>query len=66
MSIAKTIELSGSSKKGSDAAVAKIIKRANRSIDNIKSVWVKDVQAEVKNGKIVTWRVNCKVTFVLG
>ena len=66
MSIAKTIEQSGSSKKGSDAAVAKIIKRANRSIDNIKSVWVKDVQAEVKNGKIVTWRVNCKVTFVLG
>jgi len=66
MAIAKTIELSGSSKKSSDAAVAKIVKRANRTIENIKSVWVKDVQAEVTDGKVVLWRVNCKVTFVIG
>ncbi len=66
MSIAKVIELSGSSKKSSDDAVRKIVKRANKTINNVQGVWVKDVQAVVKNGKVTEWRVNCKVTFVLG
>lgn len=66
MSVAKVIELSGSSKKSSDDAVAKIVKRAHKTINGVQGVWVKDVQAVVKNGKITSWRVNCKVTFVLG
>ncbi len=66
MSVAKVIELSGSSKKSSDDAVRKIVKRANKTINNVQGVWVKDVQGVVKNGKVTEWRVNCKVTFVLG
>jgi len=66
MSVAKIIELSGSSSKGSDAAVAKIVKRANKTISNIQGVWVKDIKAEVRKGKITNWRVTCKVTFILG
>lgn len=66
MSVAKVIELSGSSKKSSDDAVRKIVKRANKTINNVQGVWVKDVQGVVKNGKVVQWRVNCKVTFILG
>jgi len=66
MSVAKVIELSGSSSKSSDAAVAKIVKRANKTINNVKGVWVKDVKADVKKGKIINWRVTCKVTFLLG
>jgi len=66
MSVAKVIELSGSSSKGSDAAVAKVVKRAHKTIDNVKGVWVKDIKADVKKGKIINWRVTCKVTFVLG
>ena len=66
MSVAKVIELSGTSKKSSDDAVRKIVKRANKTINNVQSVWVKDVQGVVKNGQIKEWRVNCKVTFVLG
>ncbi len=65
MSIAKIIELSGSSKKSSDDAVAKIVARADATINNVQGVWVKDVKADVSNGKIVRWRVTCKVTFVL-
>ncbi len=66
MSVAKVIELSGSSKKSSDDAVRKIVKRANKTINNVQGVWVKDVQGVVKNGKVIQWRVNCKVTFILG
>ncbi|VAV88500.1 hypothetical protein MNBD_ALPHA08-2042 [hydrothermal vent metagenome] len=66
MSVAKVIELSGTSKKSSDDAVRRIVKRANKTINNVQGVWVKDVQAVVTNGKVTSWRVNCKVTFVLG
>lgn len=66
MSVAKVIELSGSSKKSSDDAVRKIVKRAHKTINGVQSVWVKDVQAVVDNGRVTQWRVNCKVTFVLG
>ncbi len=65
MSVAKTIELSGSSKKGVEAAVAKVVKRANKTLKNVQGVWVKDIKADVKKGKIVSWRVLCKVTFLL-
>jgi len=66
MSVAKVIELSGTSKKSSDDAVRRIVKRANKTINNVQGVWVKDVQAVVTKGKVTLWRVNCKVTFVLG
>lgn len=66
MSVAKVIELTGSSTKSSDHAVRKIVKRANKTISNVRGVWVKDVKADVSKGKITTWRVTCKVTFVLG
>ncbi len=65
MSVAKVIELSSSSKKSSDHAVAKLVKRANATINNVQGVWVKDVKADVRKGKIVRWRVMCKVTFIL-
>ena len=65
MSVAKVIELTGTSKKSSDDAVRKIVKRANKTINNVQGVWVKDIKGEVKNGRIVRWRVACKVTFVL-
>ena len=65
MSVAKVIELTGSSKKGVEAAVAKVIKRANKTISDVQGVWVKDIKADVRKGKIVSWRVICKVTFLL-
>ena len=65
MSVAKVIELTGSSKKGVEAAVAKVIKRANKTISDVQGVWVKDIKADVRKGKIVNWRVICKVTFLL-
>lgn len=65
MSVAKVVELTSSSKNSSDDAVRKLIKRASKTIDNIQGVWVKDVKADVRKGRIVRWRVLCKVTFLL-
>lgn len=65
MSLAKVIEVlaEGSTiEKAVEAAVAD----ASETVRNIKHVWVKDFQAIVENGSVQRYRVNCKVTFVVG
>ena len=65
MSVAKVTEISASSKKSFDDALKAGVKRANKTLKNVKSVWIKDQQADIKNGKISEYKVLLKVTFVL-
>lgn len=65
MSIAKITEVTSSSKKSFDDALEKGVKRASKTINNISSVWVKDQNATVVNGKIDEYRVTMKITFIL-
>lgn len=65
MSVAKVTEIIASSNKGFDDAVNKGIKRASKTLKNIKGAWIKDQEATVNNGKITEYRVTMKVTFVL-
>ncbi len=41
------------------------IARANKTLKNVKSAWIQDQKAAVEDGKIVAYRVNMKVTFIL-
>jgi hypothetical protein len=65
MSVAKVTEIIASSNKGFDDAISNGIKRANKTLKNIKGAWVKDQQVTVKDGDITEYRVVMKVTFVL-
>lgn len=65
MSVAKTIEISTSSREGFEQAIEQGIRKAGTSVQNVKSAWIKDQQVTVENGKITEYRVNLKVTFVL-
>ncbi len=65
MSIAKVTEIISSSNKSFDDAVTQGVKRADKTLKNIKSVWVKDQKAIVDGGKITEYRVTMKVSFVL-
>ncbi len=65
MSVAKVTEIISSSTKGFDDAVKEGIKRANKTLKNIKGAWVKDQKVSVSNGKVTEYRVTLKVTFVL-
>ena len=65
MSVAKVTEISASSKKSFEDAIAEGIKRADKTLKNITGAWVQDQKIDVKNGKVVNYRVNMKVTFVL-
>ena len=65
MSVAKVTEITASSKKSFEDAMQKGIRRANKTLDNIKSAWVQEHKVEVKDGEISEYRVNMKVTFIL-
>jgi flavin-binding protein dodecin len=65
MAIVKVIELIASSEKGFDDAVKMAVKEASKTIRNVDSVWVKDMKVHVKDGKIKSYGVICKVSFRL-
>ena len=65
MSVAKVVEIIASSEKGFDDAVAIGVERASKTLENIKSAWVKDQKVKVENGKIKEYRVTLKIAFVL-
>jgi len=65
MSIAKITEISSSSSKGYEDAIESGIARANKTLNGIKSAWVKDHQVSIEGGKVTEHRVVLKITFVL-
>jgi len=65
MSVAKVTEITASSPKSFEDAVNIGIERANKTLKNVKGAWINEQTIEVKNGKVSTYRVNMKVTFVL-
>ncbi len=64
-SVAKIIELSADSNESFEHAIRAGVERASKTIEGIKSVWVKDQEGLVQGGKITTYRVHLKVTFEL-
>jgi dodecin len=65
MATIKVIEVLAESDKGWEDAAKKAVEEASKSLHGIRSVWVKNLNAEVKEGKIVLWRLNCKISFEL-
>jgi hypothetical protein len=63
MAVHKTIEIMAESEKSWSDAAQKVVEEASKTVKGIKSIWVKDQTATVNDGKIETYRVNCKVTF---
>ena len=63
MGVHKTVEIMAESDKGWSEAAQKVVEEASKTVKGIKSIWVKDQTARVKDGKIKSYRVNCMVTF---
>ncbi|HMB92948.1 MAG TPA: dodecin family protein [Rhodothermales bacterium] len=65
MSIAKVIEVlaEGDSIEG---AVESGVSEAARTVKNIRSVYVKETQAIVRDNSVAKYRVNLNITFVVG
>jgi flavin-binding protein dodecin len=65
MSVARVTEISATSTRSFDDAVANGISRATKTLKNVRSAWVQDMTVDVEDDRIATYRVNMKVTFVL-
>jgi dodecin len=66
MTVAKVIELIASSPKSFEDALARGIARAHETLAGVTGAWVQDQKVVVEDGKIIEYRINMKVTFVLG
>jgi hypothetical protein len=65
MSIARIVEISSTSNKSFEDAVAQGVTRASKTLRGIKSAWVKEQEVQVEGDKIVAYKVILKITFVL-
>jgi dodecin len=66
MTVAKVTEIKVSSPVSFDDAVKQGVIRANKTLKNVRSAWVKDFEVSVGNdGRITEYKVLMKVTFIL-
>jgi flavin-binding protein dodecin len=65
MSVAKVTEITATSTKSFDDAVRAGLKRASKTLKNIKGIWIKGFKVDVDNNRITDYRVDMKITFVL-
>lgn len=66
MAITKIIEVIASSEKSFDDATRNALKEASKSVNNIESIYIKEMNANVENNEIVSYGVNAKVSFKVG
>jgi flavin-binding protein dodecin len=64
-SLAKVIEITADSPDSFEDAVQRAIVKASESVHGMRSAWVNGQQVRVEDGKVVAYRVDMKVTFVL-
>jgi dodecin len=66
MSVARVSEITATSTKGFDDAIKLGIARANKTLRNVRSAWVKEQYVRVgDDGNVAEYQVNMLITFVL-
>lgn len=63
--VVKVIEILSESPKSWEDAATRAVKVAQKSLRDVKSVYIKEFSAEVNNGKIVNYRITAKLSFKL-
>lgn len=65
MAVARVTEVIASSKEGWEDAARQGLTRASKTLRGITGMEIVRQTAKVDNGRIVEYRVNCRITFVL-
>ncbi|MEO6167688.1 MAG: dodecin family protein [Chitinophagales bacterium] len=63
MKLVKVIEVISASDTGIEDAVQNAVTEVSKTIRNIDSVYIKEIKAHVKDGKVTTYGVNCQISF---
>ena len=64
-SVARVTEISTRSDQSFEDAMRTGIERANKTLRNVRGAWVKEQGVDIEDGRIVAYKVNLLVTFVL-
>jgi flavin-binding protein dodecin len=65
MPVARVTEISATSSQSFEDAIRDGLERANTTLRNVKSAWIKEQQVRLEGGSIAEYQVNMLVTFVL-
>ncbi len=65
MSMLKVIEVLAQSDKSWQDAAQIAVTQAGKSVNNIRSIYIKEMEASVEDGKVTKYRINGKISFAL-
>ncbi len=65
MPIARVTEISATSSQSFEDAIKQGLDRANATLRNVRSAWIKEQQVRLDGGSITEYQVNMLVTFIL-
>jgi flavin-binding protein dodecin len=65
MAMLKVIEVLAESNKSWEDAAQTAVAQANNTLRNVRSIYIKNMEAAVDGGKIKSYRINGKISFAL-
>ncbi|MFO7932754.1 MAG: dodecin family protein [Bacteroidales bacterium] len=65
MKMVKVIEVIASSENSFQEATENAVKEASKTVKNIQSIYIKHMNANVENNRIVSYAVNAKISFLV-
>ncbi|OTG63946.1 hypothetical protein B9T25_13500 [Acinetobacter sp. ANC 4470] len=65
MTIAKVVEVNSSSKKSFEDAIQTGITKVTETVKNVQGAWVNEQKVIIKDNKIIEYRVNLKISFLV-
>jgi dodecin len=63
--VARVTEISSRSNESFEDALRTGIERANKTLRGVRGAWVKEQGLDIEDGRIVAYKVNLLVTFIL-
>lgn len=65
MTMLKVVEVLAQSDKSWEDAAQNAIDEAAKTVREIRSIYIKEMEASVENGKIAQYRINAKISFLI-
>jgi len=63
--VVKIIEVLAESEKSWEDAAQQAVNRASKTLTGIKSIYIENMEAKVEDNRIVSYRINAKISFLL-
>ena len=65
MTMLKVLEVLAQSDKSWEDAAQNAVDEAAKTVRGVKSIYIKELEASVEDGKISQYRINAKISFML-